>query len=74
MHIRYAKLVCDKCGKEVEMDPSIEHPFSSSFVQSEQPYRDWGMVKGKHLCDSCYPAYVKARKDMESELDARFGL
>ena len=27
MHIRYAKLVCDKCGKEVEVDPSIEHPF-----------------------------------------------
>lgn len=49
MHVRTAKLICDKCDKEIEIDPTIDEPFKSSFTVKESNYSDWGEVKGKPL-------------------------
>lgn len=74
MHIRSAKLICDKCSKEIDIDPGLENPFCSSFVVSESPYRDWGEVKGKHFCGDCYQAYKDMVSAKEAEIAARFNL
>lgn len=74
MIVRYAKVVCDKCGREHPFDARHEDPFSSSFTQEEEGLRGWGAVKGKHLCPDCHEAYVRLRAEAEAELDARFGL
>ena len=73
-HIRTAKLVCDKCGRELDIDPSVDTPFGSSFAHKESNYADWGEVKGRHFCPDCYAAYrdVVARHD--AELSELFGL
>lgn len=73
-HIRYAKLVCDACGAEVEIDPTIDKPFQSSLNHRASNYCDWGEVKGRHLCGSCYSEYQQMCADHEAALRKRFGI
>ena len=74
MIVRYAKVACDKCGREHGFDPKREDPFSSSFTQEEEGLRGWGAVKGKHLCPDCHGAYRRLKAEAEAALDERFGL
>lgn len=71
---RYARVTCDKCGKEHQFDPRFEDPFSNSFVQEEQGLRGWGKVKGRHLCEDCHAAYDAYRAELERMIDEKFGL
>lgn len=73
-HIRNAKLVCDACGSEIEIDPSIDTPFGSSLTVRESNYSGWCEVKGKHLCDSCYREYLAMRAEQEEAIAKRFKL
>ena len=73
-HIRTAKLVCDACGAEVEIDPSVDRPFGSSLAVKESNYSGWGEVKGKHLCDSCYGEYLQMKGEQEAAIAKRFNL
>lgn len=73
-HIRTAKLICDACGAEIEIDPGIDRPFGSSLAQKESNYSDWGEVKGKHLCGSCYREYLAMRAEQEEAIAKRFKL
>ena len=73
-HIRTAKLICDACGAEVEIDPAIDKPFRSSLTVSESNYRGWGEIKGKHLCESCYSEYTEMRAEQEAAIAKRFKL
>lgn len=74
MHIRNAKLICDKCGKEIDIDPNIDKPFFSSFVVADSNYSDWGEVSGKHFCGDCYKAYKDMVAAKDAEIAARFNL
>lgn len=74
MIVRYAKIVCDKCGKEQSFDAKYEDPLSSSFTQEDEGLGGWGSVKGKHLCSDCYSAYKRFKAEALAEVDARFGL
>lgn len=73
-HIRTAKLVCDACGAEIDIDPAIDKPFGSSLAVKESNYSGWGEINGKHLCESCYSEYREMRADQEDAIKKRFKL
>ena len=73
-HIRTARLVCDKCGLELEIDPSISDPFASTFAVSESNYSDWGHVGGRHFCGDCHAALDEIRARHADELRRVFGI
>lgn len=73
-HIRTARLICDACGAEVEIDPSIDRPFASSLGVKESNYSDWGEVRGRHLCASCFAEYRQMCAEHEDAIRKRFGV
>ena len=73
-HIRTARLVCDKCGAETDIDPRIDDPFGSSFTHHESNYSDWGYVEGRHFCPDCLEAYNALKARHEQEMRDVFGI
>lgn len=74
-HIRKAALVCNKCGERLDIDPNIEQPFVSSFMQRKSTWIDWlEVANNHHLCPACAKVYNACKAEMEAELKRLAGI
>lgn len=74
-HIRKAALICDKCGAQMEIDPSVDKPFFSHFVQEESAWKDWlAVTRDHHLCPACSKEYNDCKAEMDAKLKQIAGI
>jgi hypothetical protein len=74
-HIRKAWLICDKCEKQIEIDPAIEKPFSSTIMQRSTNYAGWLKIKDNHiLCDECAKIYTEEKRKCDEHLNEVAGI
>lgn len=74
-HIRKAALICDKCGERIDIDPSVEKPFFSSFTKEGTEWEKWmEAYSDHHLCPACAKAYRDRKAEMDAELKKLAGI
>lgn len=74
-HIRKAALICNRCGERVDIDPSVDKPFFSSFTKEGAAWGRWMEVQADHhLCPACAAAYRERKAEMEAELKRLAGI
>ena len=74
-YIRKAWLICDKCENKIEIDPDIEHPFSSSIMNRSRNYADWAQIKENHiLCPECAKVYFEEEEKCKRHLNELAGI
>ena len=74
-HVRKGWLVCDNCDEQIEIDPTIEDPFFSSYKMREENYKDWSQVEGKQiLCPKCSKTYFEEKEKCDTKLKKLAGL
>lgn len=74
-HIKKAWLICDSCKKQLEIDPSVDDPFNSSFAMRDKNYKDWGRVQETQiLCPDCLRVYNEEKQKAEKRLKEIAGI
>lgn len=70
-----SKITCDKCGREVSVDPHNDDPFISPFTVEENGIEGWERIYDDvHLCPGCATTYRSKLAEYEAELRRVIGV
>ena len=75
MFQRISKITCDKCGREVAVDPRDDDPFLSAFTVENNDIEGWERISDDvHLCPACAATYRSKLAEYEDELRRVIGV